>query len=360
MIRVLTRAPSNIALVKYMGKDDARANLPANGSLSMTLDGLCTVAEVEWNPGAELSFVWKPVADPALESDKLTAFPTARVPLLNQAAVDRMSRHLMRVIESAPALMAGFGLEARSVVGTVVFRAANTFPASSGIASSASSFAALTLAMLTICAEDAKAFHARFDASSELKQAVARLSRQGSGSSCRSFDGPFVSWRGETTASVPSKMPELTDLVLLVGTAPKSVSSSEAHLRVKTSPLWQGRVERANRRSDDLKRHLSRGDFESIARLAWDEMWEMHSLFHTCAEPFTYWEPGSVTILKWLVQRLKDRWDAIVTMDAGPNVHILVRSEDAANWKTELAHHFGGMPLLSDTQGAGASILEIS
>ena len=132
-------------------------------------------------------------------------------------------------------------------------------------------------------------------------------------------------------------MPALSDIVLIIGRSAKSVSSSEAHALVRTSPLWEGRTERVAARLGALESAFSEGDLIEVSRIAWAETWEMHSLFHTSAEPFTYWEPGSVRALQWLRPWIAhgganhDEVPPIVTMDAGANVHVLVRGYAASS-----------------------------
>jgi diphosphomevalonate decarboxylase len=79
----------------------------------------------------------------------------------------------------------------------------------------------------------------------------------------------------------------------------------------------------------------------------------MHSLFHTAEEPFSYWEPGTLDVLKWLSPELKLESPPIVTLDAGPNVHLLVPEEDALAWIEKIQSKFN-FELLVDRQGLGA------
>lgn len=359
--RSVAVAPSNIALIKYMGKVEsgAGANLPANSSLSMTLDSLCTVMEVSRTPGAAGGrFVAELPRDAATAGGAGTWKPC--VPDLGAKGIERMGRHLERVRSEAPALLARFDLApAADLAGSgFEFRSANTFPASSGIASSASSFAAATLAGLQACASDGAAFARAYAGELELRRAIARLSRQGSGSSCRSFEGPWVLWEHDSAAEVRTAMPELSDLVLVIGKSAKSVSSSQAHALVRTSPLWEGRVDRVASRLRSLEAALGEGDLSEVSRIAWAETWEMHSLFHTCADPFTYWEPGSIRALQWLRPWIaQGPASPIVTMDAGANLHVLVPSESRAEWLARLKAAFPSTELLWDSQGRGARLL---
>ena len=179
-------APSNIALIKYMGKIDLKLNLPENGSLSMTLNELCTFIELKETAAEKSRFV--PEAPPRIHSDF-----ECLVPKLSGHGIDKIYRHLDQTFAQSSEIFHRHNLKSRKV-SPVEIRSANTFPTASGIASSASSFAALTLAGAALMAESADHFRSIFEESGEFRAELAQISRQGSGSSCRSFDGPFVFW----------------------------------------------------------------------------------------------------------------------------------------------------------------------
>jgi diphosphomevalonate decarboxylase len=340
MRAVKAQAPANIALVKYMGKADSVRNLPANGSLSVTLSGLRTVTRLgELSPRA--SAAGRLVAgDEALSAQELA----------------RAERHFHRVRERLPALFARFGLKLREASSEIEIRTENSFPKASGIASSASGFAALTLAGAALLCEETEKVSELLGNSVEFRSALAALSREGSGSSCRSFDGPFVVWEGERVrTSALGNLPPLRHLVLVVSSEKKAVPSSEAHQLVRSSPLWRDRPARANLRLREMETALARADLPRVAKLAWDEAWEMHSLFHTCEEPFSYWEPETLRALKQLAEGFEN--PPIVTLDAGPNVHLLASEETFSLWKERLAREFPDARILEDVPGRGAALI---
>jgi mevalonate pyrophosphate decarboxylase len=180
------------------------------------------------------------------ETPRINAFVEGQnhsllVPELKGKDVDRMVCHVDRIKRLIPALFQKFGLTVDPDRGRSkkwIIRSANSFPSSSGIASSASSFAALTLASAAALARDFNAFENLWKHHPEFRRALSGLSRQGSGSSCRSFEGPWVFWEGERTSTVPSGLPPLAHFVILIERGEKAVASSEAHLTVRTSPLW--------------------------------------------------------------------------------------------------------------------------
>jgi diphosphomevalonate decarboxylase len=351
---VLVRAPSNIALVKYMGKNDSSRNLPANSSLSMTLQDLCTVAMVSRTRASGSQIVWSRDAAEKLEIRTARGMVRALPPKMSEQSLSRIIRHVERVRTRLPEIFSRHGLEVTSPTGLSI-AAANTFPASSGIASSASSFAAMTLGTAAVFARSLEAFLTAF-ASGSLREDLAALSREGSGSSCRSFDGPWVRWSGADARKVESAvMPEMSDIVIVVSSAAKAVTSSAAHSRVSSSFLWSGRPERAEVRVKSLVAALAGGDLEAVSHIAWDDFWDMHSLFHTANPPFSYFEPGTIAVLKWLM--VQDE-RPIVTMDAGANIHVLVPSADASGWRQRISSAFPQYELLEDKQGLGASLVD--
>jgi diphosphomevalonate decarboxylase len=295
-------APSNIALIKYMGKESGGVgNVATNPSLSMTLAEFRTAVEITPTPAA--ADHWAPLEGSA----PLRAESTKRF-------VDFFTR---------------IKTEA-GVKGTFLLKSGNNFPSDAGLASSASSFAALTMAA-------SKCFAEVTGKPLASPQAQAMLSRTGSGSSCRSFFSPWCAWEGTEIGTVPCALPELTDLVAVIDTGFKKISSSEAHKRVQSSPLFDGRPARAMSRQAAVKDALARGDFQKTAEISWAELWDMHSLFHTSDTPFFYLSPLSLTVLRWA----ETTWEKtgkgpIATIDAGPNVHLLVPTTEKARWKQEL------------------------
>ena len=354
-------APSNIALIKYMGKSDPTLNLPANGSLSMTLDHLRTVADFSLVDGPTHWVPEKPQLDYLDFKDQQQR--ELLVPKLSQDGISRILKHVERVRKQLHEIVSGAKVDLSR---QFEIRTANTFPASVGIASSASSFAAITLAATKSFFVDLLEFERMWKSDPEFKLKLARLSRQGSGSSCRSFDGPFVLWEEETAKVIDSHLPKLSDLVVIVTSQAKQVSSSEAHLKVLSSPLWQNRPERVSARLSLLKAALISNDLTTVSRVSWQECWEMHSLFHTSSEPFTYFEPGTIEVLRWIAPSVSVNENQvlpseipppIVTLDAGPNVHILVPTENAEVWVKRLRNQFPQFGILQDTQGNGGGFL---
>lgn len=308
----LAQAPSNIALIKYMGKKDTDSNLPDNASLSYTINNLLSTVKLEVLPTKK--DIWEPLNIPGASEFTLSV-----------SGQKRFLEHMQRI-------KAYF-----NYTGGFLVQSSNNFPHSSGLASSASSFAALTK-----CAALALA---------ELTQQPllpveeqAQLSRLGSGSSCRSFFAPWALWKENEVHAIDLPYTNLIHKVIVVSNQPKEVSSSEAHKRVKSSPFYESRPQRAEENLKQLISALSHKDWPAIFQICWSEFQDMHHLFKTCAEPFAYMTDGGIELLN----RLQDLWDKtgdgpIVTMDAGPNIHVLYRPD-----QVEVAHQFNTDYLLGN------------
>lgn len=307
-------APANIALIKYMGKTSADVNLPANTSLSYTLEYLRSFVELELQDDLTQD-KWEPLHD-----EQATFVPT-----LNLNAQQRYIKHLTFIKKQF------------NFTGYFIIRSANNFPAGCGIASSAASFAALTL-----CAVNALTELTQQKPLTMLE--IANLSRQGSGSSCRSLFGPWVLWREQVIEQIKLPYQQLHHYVVVVSEHHKAISSSEAHQRVLTSLLYAGRDERAERRLELLINALHQQDWQQAWAIVWQEFWDMHALFETAAQPFGYMQANTLEVLDYLRAGWENTGDGpLVTLDAGPNVHVLFRPDQitmAENIKNELAKKF--------------------
>lgn len=302
------QAPANIALIKYMGKQDDEMNIPDNPSLSYTLNDLLTSVVLEKQAGKK--DFWEPLEIPGANSFELS-----------KTAQQRFLDHLAR-------LKIYFGYE-----GAFTVRSSNNFPHSSGLASSASSFAALTKCAVLALSE----LTGKPQPSIE-KQ--AQLSRLGSGSSCRSFFAPWALWENETVTAIELPYSKLLHHVILISEQEKSVPSSEAHLRVKTSSHYLTRCQRAKENLKTLRQALETQDWQSAYQVCWREFQDMHSLFATCEQPFSYMTEKGQEALHYLQTFWEENGDGpLVTMDAGPNIHLLYRA-DQTNLALQFHHTY--------------------
>lgn len=336
MKSISVTAPSNIALIKYMGKkemahvlSDEQKNIATNSSLSLTLNRLLTRVDLiekasgpdEWQP---LNFIlnndnqenqWQPL-------------------LLNAKSQERFLNHFQ------------FLKKKLNISGNYLVLSANNFPSDCGLASSASSFAALTKA----AGELARNYYGQEINIDEL----AELSRKGSGSSIRSFYSPYSVWQNEKAYALKNVNLELYHQVIVVEDTKKEVSSSEAHKRVLSSPLFEGRVERAEKRLVDLIAVFEKyqaghsAAWTDAYRIVWSEFHDMHSLFSTAQPPFSYWCAGTDKVLDWVSKLWLEKGDGpLVTMDAGANVHILTR-RDQIELRQKIREQFSNFIVYGD------------
>lgn len=307
-------APSNIAMIKYMGKKGTAAdpNQPMNPSLSWTIDHLRTFVEIETRDD--------------LKEDIWEIHPEYTAFALKSGKQTKFLNHFLFLKKT-------FEIEDRFFV----VRSGNNFPADCGIASSASSFAALTrcaVAAFEDLRKEKKLSSKAFSAAD-----IAQLSRQGSGSSCRSLFPGWVEWNGSVIQSLESPLKDILHTVIVVSEEAKTISSSLAHKMVSSSLLMRGRRKRAQIRFDEFKKELSKQNYswESMYQLAWAETWDMHALFETSQPSFGYMNRHSIRVLNKIRKMWESKRDGpIVTMDAGPNIHLLWRVDQlelAVNFK---------------------------
>ena len=287
-------APSNIALIKYMGKHGV--NLPCNKSLSYTIDRFTSRVELEIIDGKDDKF--------------------APLEMVGHLGLNISEFGVQKFLKHLAYLKLVFGCGYKFLV-----KSANNFPNDTGIASSASSFAALTM-----CAIQAFCDIQKTDMPSASE--MSKLSREGSGSSCRSFFRPWAVWDNDRAYAIDLPMSNLKHRLALIDSSPKKVSSSAAHAEVRSSLLFNGRAERAERRFSDLVKAIEEQDWHKMFVISWQEFFDMHAMFYTSRSPFWYMTPETMNIL----QKVQQYWDEhkdgpVVTVDAGPNIHFLWRQD---------------------------------
>jgi diphosphomevalonate decarboxylase len=310
------QAPANIALIKYMGKKDKKNNIPSNPSLSYTLDRLISNVALEVYPGKK--DIWEPLETPGVPSFSLSSTSQARF----LAHLDFLKTQI-------------------NYQGAFIVRSNNNFPMGSGIASSASSFAALTR-----CA--VRALSELTDTPLPDTKTEAMLSQKGSGSSCRSFFSPWALWTEDDIKSVTIPYSDLLHQVIVVSHEEKSVPSTQAHALVETSSHFKGRSKRAKENLKQLFEAFENKDWRKAYEVCWHEFSDMHQMFQTSSPSFDYMTDASKALL---IQIQKD-WEVygdgpIVTMDAGPNIHLIYQQSQqdvAARFKSD--HLLGNYDVL--------------
>ncbi len=303
-------APSNIALVKYMGKTDASVNKPTNASLSYTLSELKTFVRIQKT--ADHKDHWQAYVRDDLRPIKLSE--TGQSKFLN----------FFELLKKEFKLSGFYNIES-----------ANNFPSDCGLASSASSFAALTK-----CTHEIYLSESKQKAKPYTAKELSKLSQKGSGSSCRSFFSPWGLWHDSGSEDIQLPIKKLLHMVILCDESVKSVSSSEAHKLVTTSEHFKGRPERATERLQLLNSALRENNWKKSYQICWNEFFDMHNLFHTSNPPFIYMNGDTMNRLIELNQYWQKNNDGpLITMDAGSNIHLLFR-EEQKNMYAEFCHNF--------------------
>jgi len=289
-------ACANIAFIKYWGNRDDKVRLPANPSLSMNLAGLETETTVDFADGLEQDEVM-------IGGEPQTGLPR-----------DRVAAHL-------DVIRARAGLRHFARV-----QSSNNFPSGAGIASSASAFAALTLAATAAAGL------------SLTEPELSALARLGSGSAARSVPGGFVEWtvgqdgQPETSFAfsiAPPEHWELVDVIAIVSQKQKAVSSTSGHVLARTSPLQEARVAGAAGRLQRCRDALLAKDFTRFAEIVEADSNLMHAVMLTSNPPIIYWEPITLAIMKSIRRWRAEDLPVCFTIDAGPNVHCLCPAQAA-------------------------------
>jgi len=285
-------AHPNIAFIKYWGNRDKSLRLPDNGSISMNLEELTTQTQVTF--------------DPNLPGD-----------IFDLNGHRQAGQSAQRVVAHLNLLRGLRGIGTKAYV-----KSENNFPEGAGIASSASAFAALTVAGIRALGIELP------------ERDLSRLARRGSGSASRSIPTGFVEWyRGASdidSYAVSIARPdfwELSDLVVIVDEKHKLTGSSEGHELAKTSALQSARVLDADKRIERCREAIQTRDFALLAETIEMDCNMMHAVMMTSNPPIFYWNPYTIEIITAVHAWRKSGIPVAYTIDAGPNVHLICDSE---------------------------------
>lgn len=322
MSSAIAIANPNIAFIKYWGNRDNDLHIPSTGSISMNLEGLETRTCVQFDPQL--------TSDTVILNGKSASDP----------ARQRVVKHLNLVRERA-------GLSEFAWV-----ESENNFPMGTGIASSASAFAALTLAAV-------RAAGLELD-----ERELSRLARRGSGSASRSVPAGFVEWlAGEDDQSsyaysiAPPEHWHLVDCVAVVSQVHKPTGSQEGHTLADSSPLQAGRVATVSQRLQICRQAIMERDFEALAEVVELDSNMMHAVMMTSRPRLLYWQPATIGVMSAVVEWRQHGLPVCYTMDAGPNVHVICDAEFATQVKSNLLELPGVSLVLSAPPGSAARYL---
>jgi diphosphomevalonate decarboxylase len=311
MNKTTISAPANIAFIKYWGARDLERALPLNSSISMTLDHCVTRCTAEVVDG-ERDEIWLAEA-----SGRFTA-PEGEFRR-------RIERQLDRLRQWA-------GSEQRFRIAT-----RNSFPSAAGLASSASGFAALTLATVGALG--------RGDTAAGELSRLAR--RSGSGSASRSVLGGYVEWpAGDGDADsqavqlAAAEQWDLRDVIAVVEIGPKAISSLDGHRLALTSPYFARRLELLPERLAKVRAAIAHRDLEQLGPVLEEEAIDLHLVAMSSRPPIFYWAPGTVAVLRTVRELRQEGLAAWATMDAGANIHVICDAESA----DEVAERLESLP----------------
>jgi diphosphomevalonate decarboxylase len=314
-------AHPNIAFIKYWGNRDEQLRLPCNSSLSMNLSGLETRTTVRFDPDLPQDVFY-------LSGNQITG-----------PSLDRVSHFLDQV---------------RSLANSDIYAhvdSENNFPAGAGIASSASAFAALAMAAshaLRLTLEEAQ---------------LSRLARRGSGSASRSIPDGFVEWQaGSSDADSYARSIasadhwNLVDLICVVDSGHKKIGSTGGHALASSSPLQALRLAHVQERLNLCRKAILEKDFDTFAQVVEEDSHLMHAVMRTSHPPLCYWLPQTQVILWQVIEWRRQGIPVCSTVDAGPNVHVLVLDAYAAIVEARLAALPGVQKIFKANPGPGARL----
>ncbi len=310
-------AQPNIALIKYWGKRDIERNLPAVGSISITLRELFTRMRVEF--------------DEALDGDVLIINDEP-----GQAMLPRLSACLDRV--------AGMDRPRAHITSHC------NFPIAAGLASSASSFAALTVAGAAAAGKSIGV------------DRLASLAGGASGSAARSLLGGFVELSNtaqdiEVRSLCAAEDWPLSVVVAITETGPKPVGSTEAmEISRKTSPFFGRWVEQQVHDLDAARAAVAERDFGSLAAVAEHNCLKMHSVMWASRPPMVYWNAATMRCLQTVRGLQDDGADVFFTIDAGPQVKAVCTPRYAADVAAALRATPGVIDVMTSGLGDGARL----
>ncbi|RKW61252.1 MAG: diphosphomevalonate decarboxylase, partial [Riemerella sp.] len=321
--------PSNIALIKYWGKYENQ--IPANPSISYTLSQCRTITEMEFAEGENFS---------------VKLFLSGKE---EPKFAEKTAKYLAGIEKYLPWVLRG----------SFVIKTENTFPHSSGIASSASGFGALAKCLMALDKEISGE-----KSLEETLQKASLLARLGSGSACRSLYNGLVVWGATPVVSgsadeyaVPYPVSEIhpifrdfNDWVMLIHEGQKSVSSTVGHGLMNGNPYAQVRFAEAAKNFFTLQEILKNGDMDGFIKLVEHEALTLHAMMMVSDPAFILMQTGTLeTIHKVWDFRRETGLPLFFTLDAGANVHLLFPNDG----QQERIKAFIETELLAYTQSGG-------
>lgn len=285
-------APSNIAFIKYWGRKDEELRLPENGSISMNLSDLLTTTTVQFSPDFKEDEV---IIDNQKEENE----------------GNRAIKHLDRIRK-----IAKINYKAKVVT-------QNNFPTSTGLSSSASGFAALTVA-------GAKAAGLNLS-----EKELSILARQGSGSACRSIPDGFVEWLDGDTSDTSYGVSlysanywNIVDVVAVVSKNKKEVSTTEGQKLASSSPFFPVRLAKIKDKINLIKKYMKEKNFSLFGELVEAEALELHAIMLTSVPSLIYLLPGSLRVMHMVKKWRQEGLGVYFAVNTGQDIHLICQKKD--------------------------------
>ena len=342
-LTVKWQTPSNIALVKYWGKSDPQ--IPKNASISFTLNNCHTNTSIQFqkipkgnNVAFELFF----------EGKKKDDFKP------------KIAKFFERIQEYCPYI-----LEYKMIISSE-----NSFPHSSGIASSASGMSAIAMCLLSLEKEFNPSLSSEF-----INKKASFLARLGSGSASRSIEGPLVVWGKHPEIEGSSdlfgiKFPykvhpvfeNYCDTILLVDKGEKQVSSTVGHNLMHNHPYAENRFQQANDNLEKLSKILQNGEVKEFINLVESEALTLHAMMLTSNPYFILMKPNTLEVINRIWEyKTENNSNICFTLDAGANVHVLYPFSEKKNIENfienKLSKYCQNGQYIHDSVGFGAKNL---
>lgn len=337
------QTPSNIALVKYWGKSDPQ--IPKNASISFTLNNCHTVTTIDFKKS---------------ETSKEINFELFFEGNIKEAFKPKIAQFFERIKEYCPYV---FEYD-------MVISSENSFPHSSGIASSASGLSAIAMCLLSLEKELNPSLTTEY-----IHKKASFLARLGSGSASRSIEGPLVVWGAHPEINGSSdlfgvKFPNevhavfenYQDAILLVDKGEKLVSSTVGHNLMHNHPYAEQRFIQANDNLSKISKVIQEGNVEAFINIVESEALTLHGMMLTSNPYFILMKPNTLEIINKIWEYRKETGSKICfTLDAGANVHVLYPDSEKEKVnlfiEKELSRYCQNGQFILDNIGFGAKIL---
>jgi len=341
---VRVKSPSNIALVKYWGKSEPQ--IPKNASISFTLKNCFTITTLEYSKKKNLSEM--PDIKVIFEGEEKEEFKP------------KVQKFFERITNYVP-FISDYDF---------VIRTENSFPHSSGIASSASGMSALAYCIMSL----EKKLHSTVT-QEYFSNKTSFLSRLGSGSAARSIEGPIVVWGkhpkiGNSSDLYGTVFPfkihpifeNFQDTILLVDQGEKQISSTIGHNLMIDHPYAQNRFNQANQNLDILTEVLQKGNIKEFIQIVESEALALHAMMMTSNPYFILMKPNTLKIIDKIWDfRKETNLNICFTLDAGANVHVLFPKDEKKEIETfittELISFCQNNKYICDSLGEGAEMI---